>query len=70
MAKFGNRTDVKVRINLDPHTVAYGTKQEIARQIDRVLELAGGRPNILLGTGATPYETPPENILFIQHYVQ
>ena len=69
MAKFGDRKDVKVRINLDPNTVAYGSKEAILAEVDRILRLADGRPNILLGTGAVPYETPPENILLIKEYV-
>ncbi|MFC1712245.1 uroporphyrinogen decarboxylase family protein [Candidatus Poribacteria bacterium] len=69
MEKFGHRPDVKVRINLDPNTVAYGSKEAIVTEVDRVLALADGRPNILLGTGAVPYETPSENILFIKEYV-
>jgi len=69
MDKFGERPHVKVRINLDPHTVAHGSRDEIARQVDRILALAEGRPNVLLGTGAVPYETPPENVLFIREYV-
>ncbi len=68
MAKFGHRPDVKVRINLDPSTVAYGSRETILAQVDRILELADGRPNILLGTGAVPYETPSENILLIKEY--
>ena len=68
MAKFGHRTDVKVRINLDPETVSHGSKTAILSEVDRILELADGRPNILLGTGAAPYETPPENILLIKEY--
>jgi len=70
MATFGNRDDVQVRINTTPDTVAYGKEEEITTEVDRILELAGGRPNILLGTGAVPYETPPENILFIKDYVK
>ena len=67
--KLGDRTDVKVRINLTPATVAYGSEKEIIEDIERILELAAGRRNALLGTGAAPYETPKENILFIQEYV-
>ena len=69
MEKFGDRTDVKVRINLTPNTVAYGSEEEILKEVDRILKLANGRPNVLLGTGAVPYETPPENILLIKEYV-
>jgi len=70
MAKFGDRDDVQVRINTTSHAVAYGKKEEIATEVDRILALANGRPNILLGTGAVPYETPPENILFMKEYVK
>lgn len=68
MAKFGDRSDVNVRINLDPSTVAYGSKKEIMAEVDRILELGDGRSNVLLGTGAVPYETPSENVLFIKEY--
>jgi len=61
--------NVKVRVNLDPLTVAQGSREQLAREIDRILALARGRPNVLLGTGALPYETPPENVLFIKSYV-
>ena len=69
MAKIDHNTDVKVRINLDPNTVACGSKKAILAEVDRILKLADGRPNILLGTGAAPYETPSENILLIGDYV-
>jgi len=69
MAKFGDRSDVKVRINLDPRNVANGKTEAILAEVDRILDLADGRPNILLGTGAVPYETPCENILLIKDYV-
>jgi hypothetical protein len=48
--------------------VVNGSKDEIIAEIDRIIKLAKGRPNILLGTGAVPYETPPENILLIKEY--
>jgi len=69
MEKFGDRADVKVRINLTPNIVAKGSRKAILEEVDRILELSGGRPNILLGTGAVPYETPKENILLIEEYV-
>jgi uroporphyrinogen decarboxylase len=68
MRKFGERIDVKVRINMSPHIVARGSKDDIITEIERILILAHGRSNVLLGTGAVPYETPPENILFIKEY--
>jgi uroporphyrinogen-III decarboxylase len=63
------RTDVTVRINTSPEVVASGTVQEIKAEVDRILALIVGRPNVCLGTGALPYETPPENVLWIRQYV-
>lgn len=60
---------VKIRINLDPVVVACPEPERIYRGIDRVLEIAAGRPNCLMGTGAMPYETPPENIRLIREYL-
>lgn len=59
---------VKVRVNLDPRLYTRGSREEMAAAVDEVARLAAGNPNILLGTGAIPYETPPENILFLRDY--
>ena len=69
IAKSTSHPDVKVRLNMNPQTVASGTHEAIAAEIDAILELAATRPNCLLGTGALPYETPPENVMFIRDYV-
>ncbi len=60
---------VKIRVNLDPGVVACPDPARIYRGIDRVLQIAGGRSNCLMGTGAMPYETPLENIRLIREYV-
>ncbi|RKY73030.1 MAG: hypothetical protein DRQ24_03405 [Candidatus Latescibacterota bacterium] len=63
MRRIWDRTDVKVRINLDPNTVAYGSPEQIVSEVERILKLVEQRPNVSLGTGVVPYETPPHNIL-------
>jgi uroporphyrinogen decarboxylase len=60
---------VKLRVNLDPGVVACANPERIHRGIDRVLAIAGGRPNCLMGTGAMPYETPFANIRLIRDYL-
>lgn len=60
---------VKIRVNLDPGVVACHDPQPIYRAIDHVLEIVGGRNNCLMGTGAMPLETPPENIDLIRQYL-
>jgi uroporphyrinogen decarboxylase len=60
---------VKIRVNLDPGVVACAEPERIYRGIDRVLEIVGGRSNCVMGTGALPLETPPENIRLIREYV-
>lgn len=61
--------DVTVRVNMNPGLYTYGTRKEIFAEVDEIVKLADGRPNILLGTGAIPYETPPENLLALKEYV-
>jgi uroporphyrinogen decarboxylase len=60
---------LKLRVNLDPGVVACPDPQRIYRAIDRVLEIVGGRPNCVMGTGAMPLETPFENIRLIRDYL-
>jgi uroporphyrinogen decarboxylase len=60
---------VKIRVNLDPGVVACSDPERICRAIDHVLDIVGGRPQCVMGTGALPLETPPENIRLIREYV-
>ncbi|MFW5868376.1 MAG: hypothetical protein ACOCX2_11200, partial [Armatimonadota bacterium] len=62
--------EVRVRVNLDPAIYTRGTEAEIIAAIDEVIALAETRPNVLLGTGAIPYETPPENLLLMKRYCE
>jgi len=68
MRKLWGRTDVRVRVNADMRIVSRGTWDEIAAEADRLLALVKGRPNVCLGTGAVPYETPPENVRRMMEY--
>ena len=69
MRRVESHPEVKTRVNLDPRVYSRGTQDEIIAAVDEVIALAAGRPNVLLGTGAVPYETPPGNILLIRDYV-
>jgi uroporphyrinogen decarboxylase len=60
---------VRVRVNMDPVIVAAPARDRILKEVDRVLAIAGGRANCLLGTGALPFETPFENVRLIREYV-
>jgi uroporphyrinogen decarboxylase len=60
---------VKIRVNMDPGIVACSSPTRIYREIDRILEITAGHPSCLMGTGCLPYETPPDNIRLIQHYL-
>lgn len=60
---------VRVRVNMDPNIVSCTDPQRIYREIDRILGIAAWHPTCLLGTGALPYETPPENVRLIREYV-
>jgi uroporphyrinogen decarboxylase len=60
---------VTIRVNLDPGVVACHDPERIYRAVDRVLEIVGPRTNCVMGTGALPLETRPENIGLIQAYL-
>jgi uroporphyrinogen-III decarboxylase len=60
---------VKIRVNLDPGIVACNEPERIYRAIDRLLEIVGDRTNCVMGSGALPLETPPENIRLIREYL-
>ena len=60
---------VKVRINMDAGIVACPDPARIYREADRILDIAAGRPNCLMGTGCLPLETPPENVRLIRDYL-
>lgn len=61
--------DVMVRINMNSGILTCRDWKVIRAEVDRVLKLAQGRPKVCLGTGALPYETPPENIRLIKQYL-
>jgi uroporphyrinogen decarboxylase len=70
MNKIRDRTEVCVRINTDSEIISRGTWDQIRGDADRIVRLAGDRPNVCVGTGALPYETPPENVLRLSEYLQ
>lgn len=66
MRKISDRSDVRVRINTSSQVMVYGTRAELRGEFERIVRLAAGRANVCLGTGALPYETPPENVLWLK----
>lgn len=47
--------EVKIRVNLDPGVVACAEPERIYRGIDRIIGIAAGRSNCVMGTGALPF---------------
>jgi uroporphyrinogen decarboxylase len=60
--------EVKVRVNLDPRLYLWGTEEEMWAEVDRIVALRAEHPNLLLGTGALPYEADPKRILRLKAY--
>ena len=69
MKKVWDKTEVRVRVNMDVEVISRGPWERIRADADRASGLVRGRPNVCLGTGALPYETPPENVLRLREYV-
>jgi len=57
-----NRTDVRVRINTSSEVMVRGGRDDLRKEFERIRDLTAGRKNVCMGTGALPYETPPENV--------
>jgi uroporphyrinogen-III decarboxylase len=70
MKKIWDRTDVRVRVNAAPLIMAAGSRDEIRREVERIVRITAGRENVCLGTSALPYETPPENVLWVRELCQ
>ena len=68
MQRIWDRTDVRVRVNTSAEVMTRGSWEEIRAEVDRIVRLTADRPNVCLGTGALPYETPPENVLRVKAY--
>jgi uroporphyrinogen decarboxylase len=66
MKKIWDRTEVRVRVNTSAQVMVYGTRAELRGEFERIVRLTAGRENVCLGTGALPYETPPENVLWLK----
>jgi uroporphyrinogen-III decarboxylase len=69
MAKVAAHPQVMVRVNMDHRIVAGPSWDAIRAEADRVVSLAKTRAKSCIGTGALPYETPPENVLKLKDYV-
>lgn len=66
MRKVWDRTEVRVRVNASPRIMAQGTREELRAEVERIAAIAARRENTCFGTSALPYETPPENVEYIQ----
>jgi len=69
LARVWDRTGIRIRVNGDLRVIAGGTWEQTKADADRLMKLVQGRPNVCLGTGALPYETPPENVRKLMEYV-
>ncbi|MDP6546973.1 MAG: uroporphyrinogen decarboxylase family protein [Phycisphaerae bacterium] len=62
-------SDITVRVNMDSGVMSRGRSDEIRAEIRRIIDLVGDRPKCCIGTGAIPYETPPQAILGAKEYL-
>ena len=69
MAAVAAHPSVMVRVNMDHRIVAGTSWDDIRQEADRVVALARTREKSCIGTGALPYETPPQNVLRLKEYL-
>lgn len=70
MEKMQKYPHVMVRVNMDPNALTTNNLERIYREADRVLELAGKRKKVCIGTGVLPYETDPDIVIKTDEYIQ
>jgi uroporphyrinogen decarboxylase len=70
LEKLRDHPQVAVRMSMNPRLIATGDLDGIRREVDRLLDLVGDRPNASIGAGVIPYETDPEVVLQAQEYVR
>jgi uroporphyrinogen decarboxylase len=70
MSRIWQRTEIRVRINIDLRVLVQRSWRAMRLEVERALALVRGRANVCLGTGALPFETPPENVLRVMEYVK
>jgi uroporphyrinogen decarboxylase len=66
----GAHPDVAVRVNVRPGLFASGSHQDIREALDAAMDLAGGRPNVCIGTGVLPYNADPVLVKEAMQYVE
>lgn len=69
LKKVWDKPDIRVRVNMDVEVISRGPWERIRESADRIIEMTRGRSNVCMGTGALPYETPPEHVLRLREYV-
>ncbi|NOZ60708.1 MAG: hypothetical protein GXO74_03415 [Calditrichaeota bacterium] len=70
MEKMKKYSDTLVRINMNPEVLVRHSDEDVFREVDRVLELAKIRENVVIGSGIVPYEAEPEILLKVRDYVE
>ncbi len=69
MEKMKSHSEVKVRINMDPGPITANDFNAIRKEVDRVIAVAGNRPDLCIGTGCLPFEADPQMVLKTKEYV-
>ncbi len=62
--------EVRVRANTDPAPFVHGPWDAVQAELDRLLNVVAGHPNVCLGSGALPYEARPELVERAVEYVR
>jgi len=69
MEKIASRSDVRVRVNIDPGVFATGPWERILPALEGAAALARMKPDTQVGSGVLPYETDTELVLKARSHV-
>ena len=70
MEKMKAHPEIMVRVNTAPGVFASGDMPGVRRELDRIMALVTDREKACIGTGALPFETPPDIVLQAKAYVK
>jgi len=64
------QADLILRANLNPKDIKTGNRDSIAKRIEEIQKAHADYPNLLVGSGVVPYDTPPEHIMKVMEMLR
>jgi hypothetical protein len=70
MERMREYPEIMVRLNMDAGVFTRFDREEINREAERVIAIAGNRRRVSIGTGALPYEADPRAVEYAAGFIE